>query len=360
MRMYKRHGFTIIELLVSMGLVILIMGVLASAFSVGLNVFSKLKAVGDMSDKLRAAATALRGDLSRDHFEGSARVSDPSFPTLKPREGFFMIRQTPSLIEGQADGINSYRSTSSVLYLTVKLKGNRRENFFGASCPAGSPLLTDPTTFFNQPAIARHQTGNVYTSQWAEVAYFLQPLKDPVTSVPVTGNGTPLFSLHRVVKVLIADNRAVNPKVPAGTPGYGGFSMAPAGGFNTPVDVTNVAKRSLPLATVNPADAAATPLTDVSTLLLTDVVSFTIQVIPAPKLPPTAPNALPPFGYPVGASEFQDVGAAADPVSGAAAFPGGTFESSTAASGLLAVQITLRVWDLRTQQTRQISIIQDL
>lgn len=363
----RRSGFTIIELLVSIGLVILIMGVLAEAFALGLDTFSRLKAIGDMSDRLRAATHQIRRDLAADHFEGAIRMSDPTFQTRTPpppgqapdwpREGFFYIRQfAPSMNEGSADGVPAFRAPSGgshVLYMTVKLKGNRKENFFGATAPAGAAVLSKATTFFNQPPDARYQdTGNLYTSQWAEVAYFLQPLSDQ-SGNPVTANGTPMYTLHRVIKVLVADNRQVNGSAAANDPAYGGFSLRTNNGqgwFNTPLDVTNPNNRSMAATFQNdPMNTAG--LGSVNTMLLSDVVSFTVQAIPAPILPTPPMQQPPPFGFPVntpqqgGADNFIDV-----PM----------FDSSMTPQGITAVQVIIRVWDLRSQQTRQITLIQDM
>jgi type II secretory pathway pseudopilin PulG len=370
-----RPAFTIIELLVSIGLVILIMAVLAEAFTVGLNTFSGLKAIGDMSDRLRAATHQIRRDLAADHFEGAIRVSDPTFQTRTPpdwpREGFFYIRQFgPSNQEGTADGVPSYCAPgpgggSHVLYMTVKLKGNRKENFFGATAPGGAAVLSQPTTFFNQPADARYQdTGTLYTSQWAEVAYFLQPLNDQ-SGNPMSANGTPLYSLHRLIRVLVADNRQINGSANPNDPAYGGFSLRMnnnQGWFNTPLDVTTPNNRSL--AGFFRADPITQPgFANVSTMLLTDVVSFDVQAIPAPILPAPPTQQPPSFGFPVnagaqpGGDSFVDM-----PV-------GGVFDSSAGwpmqsspngTTGITAVQVTIRVWDLRTQQTRQITLIQDM
>jgi hypothetical protein len=363
-----RTGFTIIELLVAMSLVILIMSILAGAFQVGLETFSKLKAIGDMSDRLRAAAHQIRNDLRNDHFEGAVRLSDPTIINQRVREGFFMIKQFgPSGKEGDSDGIGSFRAPipgqgSQALYMTVKLKGNRKENFFGASA-IGSPLLAASTTFFNQPAEARNQDvpGNIYMSQWAEVAYCLKPLNNSA-GVQLTANGTPLFSLHRIIKVLIADNRLVNQLVAnnaTNITAHSGFSYTAAGAnfyFNTPLDVTDPTKRSIDF-TQDPIAGNSVPEANVSTLLLSDVVSFDIQIVRAPPLPP--PPGPPPansptlnFGYPAGTVlDFEDVGTYDT---------GANAPNGTPPFGILAVQITLRVWDLRTQQTRQVTILQDM
>jgi type II secretory pathway pseudopilin PulG len=377
----RRSGFTIIELLVSISLVILIMAVLAEAFTVGLNTFSGLKAIGDMSDRLRAATHQIRRDLAADHFEGAIRLSDPTFQTRStpapgqapdwPREGFVYIRQFgPSNPEGTADGVPSYSAPgagggSHVLYMTVKLKGNRRDNFFGATAPAGAAVLSQPTTFFNQPPDARCQDApTLYTSQWAEVAYFLQPLVDQ-NGKPLSANGTPMYTLNRVVRVLVADNRAINGSANPNDPNYNGFSLRSNNGqgwFNTPLDVTTPVNRSM-AGWFQQADPCQTSgLAGVPTILLTDVVSFDVQAIPAPVLPPPPMQPPPSFGFPVNAAQqggdsFVDMPA------------GGVFDSSVGwpsqlspngTTGITAVQVTIRVWDLRTQQTRQITVIQDM
>src|SRR5262249_25332596 len=137
---------------------------------------------------------------------------------------------------------------------------------------------------------------------------------------------------------------------------HSGFSYQASGAnfyFNTPLDVTDPTKRSISFAqdpiVAPPADAA------VNTLLLSDVVSFDIQMVQAPTLPaqppplPAQPPQGPPsFGYPVGTVlDFTDP-------------PGGSYDTASPPGGILAVQITLRVWDLRTMQTRQITILQDM
>src|SRR5262245_46777387 len=65
----RRQGFTVVELLVAMALIVFIMTILSEAFSAGLKTFRDLKAAGDMSERLRSATTVLRSDLlAADHF----------------------------------------------------------------------------------------------------------------------------------------------------------------------------------------------------------------------------------------------------------------------------------------------------
>ena len=93
-RLPGRRGFTLVELMVSMALIIFIMYILAEAFAAGSQVFRRLKAIGDMNARLRTTSTTLRRLLAADHFEGKKRLSDPGFWTDgPPQQGFFRIWQ---------------------------------------------------------------------------------------------------------------------------------------------------------------------------------------------------------------------------------------------------------------------------
>jgi hypothetical protein len=62
-RSRSRAGFTVIELLVALALIIFIMAILSVAFVEGLDTFRRLKGIGDMQEDLRGAATRLRDDV---------------------------------------------------------------------------------------------------------------------------------------------------------------------------------------------------------------------------------------------------------------------------------------------------------
>ena len=69
-----------------------------------------------------------------------------------------------------------------------------------------------------------------------------------------------------------------------------------------------------------------------ATLIATDVVSFDVQIL--------SPQS--------GTADFTDI-------------PGGVFDTAIQQPYTInAVKITLRVYDLKTRQTRQVSIIQDM
>src|SRR5262249_22251766 len=146
-RMRRRQGFTLIELLVGMGLTMFIMVILSQAFATGTEVFTQMKAIGDMEANMRSATTILRADLAADHFEAKRRLCDGDISTLasRPRQGFFRIhRGAAAFLEGaDGDGIPTYRSGqwqlagnppplvlgSSIMHMSVKRRGNRREDF---------------------------------------------------------------------------------------------------------------------------------------------------------------------------------------------------------------------------------------
>ena len=61
----RRRAFTIVEMLVASALIIFMMWIIASAFQKALDSFRVLKTAGDLQEKLRAATTAIRRDLTR-------------------------------------------------------------------------------------------------------------------------------------------------------------------------------------------------------------------------------------------------------------------------------------------------------
>ena len=397
----RRHGFTLVEMLVSLALVLFIMVILSQALSTGLETFRQLKATGELDEKLRMASTILRQDLQLDHFEGKRRLSDPSFWNQgPPREGFFHIEQgSPSTVEGlDGDGIPSLYATDHRLHFSIKLRGSQRADFLSANVPYGSPLLSANTTFFGFPPDARFQdppiAGNYwasYNSQWAEVAYFLIP------NGATAGNNR-LFALYRRQRLAVANNLNLNWNNPAVRINnandlnllpwqYASISCQKNKRdnsfpdflyFNDPTDLT-VPERRLGFQSSQPVQGnpiplpsyVYTPLQDPaslpaaslkqqgSDLLLTDVVSFTIQVL-SPDIDPTLSSFrdLPRLGQPPGIGMFDSWSNVQDDTANyygsAASLP------APMLIRISALEIILRVYDARTGQTRQITIIQDM
>lgn len=241
----RRGGFTLVELLVAAALTILIMSILAGAFTAALDSLSLLRSIGGMAERNRSAHTQLSEDLKAAHFEGgdatsSLRLSDIRYDQLLPGSttiapppgGFFFIRQgNGSVYEGlDQDGVYSTRGDGTaghVLGMTVRRTGKTQDQLFTVDL---TPLINYANNAGNPPA-ERQRAGNavlslnsqsvsdapavssntanmanpanlavqipvrtVFIGQWAEVFWFLDN--------PQTLGGTQNYSLHRRVRVL--------------------------------------------------------------------------------------------------------------------------------------------------------------
>lgn len=370
-----------------MALIVLIMTILAQAFAETSNVFREAKAIGDLQEKLRTAVVSLRDDLIQRHFDGSQRLGSSFLDRSRPTAGFLRIQASPPLFEGvDADGIPSSRATDHLLHLSVKNVGARRTAYQTGDVP-GVPLnafgLQPCRHLWNNPeAPSNYREPFAYVSQWAEVMWFLTPMVDPATGQVMTAGGGPiiLWTLHRRQRLLVDGTaaRALNAlnsadRVPSqflgrfahiackpdARPGQSGYLY-----FCTPTDAAAAEGRSMvdftggaslphavgtpypPLhpATMLPFVEPEWPIRFGDDRVISDVVSFEIKVfLPgapfAQPLPP-APGVYDTENWPIDDPEVT---------------PNGT-QTLT----LKGVQITLRVWDYRTEQTRQITLIQDL
>jgi hypothetical protein len=433
-----RRGFTVVELLVAMALIILIMAVLSQAFVSGLGAFRSLKGLGDMQERMRNAAVALRKDLMAGHFEGYRKLSDfdpywydPAIgigdPTTqsvggRPAAGFFRI-QTPAIAPpagGLPPALNTAATSVSwegndpgdnlptfvmnpnslpVLHLAVKLVPDRkdvlrRDQLFTMPIPASVPATnpaTSPLDLYEGPVDFR-QPG-LFNSPWAEVAWFLVPNQGETAG----GGVAPLYSLYRRQRLLIAPRRdtflSTAPATPPNTGGggipwtnigpYYGLSVEPDPTQNlllfnseysvaqppvvgravsrsmmyqptqggVPTNLTSLAQwYSAPYAvgtTPVPTGATPEPVTLLGDdLVTTDVLSFEIKVLRK------------------GTPDFRDLNDYFFDSRGNAIQPyGGIYDTATSPVGWLglsAIKITIRVWDFKTQQARQITVIQDL
>ncbi len=457
--MRRRQGFTLVEMLVTLALVLFIMVILSEAFSAGLGTFRQLKAIGDMQEKLRSVATILRHDL-QNHYVQNGATPPPAMSSLwldntqfgppaqppgstttfaPPTLGFFRIEQldgTPpggtatnylptGLPEGtDPQGLPSVRSAgtstgSHRLYFTIRVplnsNGQRRESYLAGNVPPSPPVGSNPadkldslgpSDYNYNPALSAppttytHSGTGVYYSQSAEVAYFLRSLVPTLglagqtpgaTQSNPSGTATPLFALYRRQLLLMdgtsTDSTNANT---APTPLIGAISNyqdiscrpqittppppAPPSlnlAFNSLSDVASITANNNRCLTLSPLTFSTVPATQGGPydstatsppnfpypklgnrgesasvqgddLLLTNVVSFTVRVLPA------------------GQYDFTDI----QGLPGASATAPFVYDTAlvTATAGyrISALEITIRVWDVKTQQTRQMTIIQDM
>jgi hypothetical protein len=408
----RRGAFTLVEILVAMALTLFVMVILSQAFIAGLDVFSGLKSIGDMQEQLRTAKQLLLDDLALDHFEGKRRLSDPTMNASpfnaqnRIREGFFrVVQEEASYPEGPAlpppqipvdsYGLPSYRAGMTgdkhYLHFTVKQRGNRRDKFFSALIPANSPLATLASSLMQNPGIENdanmRESPLIYKSPWAEVAWFLVPQGTTIEQNNPTGVGAPMYKLYRSQFVIPPDTRGedknsngvLDPGEDTNSNGVLDlFATSPPPPGETGQD--NIACVDAPSPYYrSPTDMADHPSLRVwdeqnvnnkklrgATLVLSNVLNFHIQVLktpgaiafedinedknlngvldpgedingngildvaydtwyPPPQAPPPVPPAMNPTTYPIH-----------------------------------AIRISIRVWDSKTQQTRQVTFIQDL
>lgn len=422
--MRRRQAFTLVELLVALALIIFVMTVLSEAFVAAAKVFRDFKAIGDMNGRLRTATQLLRRDLGADHFEAKKRLSDSSFWTNgPPSQGFFRIWQqsTPTNEGADLDGINSYTATGTWLHFSVKQRGNQPENFFLAdlSKAATSPLL-NPTsgTLGSVPVDGQYQdpTGTIYKSQWAEVAWFLR-------TNGATANGTPLYALYRRQLLAVPDNTlnwsAPGPVAGANTTGYEEVSCKTNGTnlyFNSLNDLT-VPQRRFGMAAQAPAGVysqtlptAALATTDVSyggipvatdgtypiwvtstantydqvygtglpfskqaaDVVATDVISFDVRVLRPTDADFVDLSQLGAMNNPAFSSvKINGVNQAVTVFDTWSSANDGTYDySGWATAGtttsvplqaqILAIKVSIRIWDFKTEQARQVSLVVDM
>ena len=176
-RTKDRAGFTLVELLVAMALILFIMSIVSVAFVDSTESFRLFRARAELSEKLRFITQTLRTDLRANHFENNRRLSDPDFwEQGPPKAGYFRIEQfsqgtgTPTM---DGDSIlTAGPNDKHVLMLSSFLQGQDYRGFHSISDASLNPLRNWlSANGFNSDS--RLETGNSYNSPDAEVAWFL-------------------------------------------------------------------------------------------------------------------------------------------------------------------------------------------
>jgi hypothetical protein len=331
-------------------------------------------------------------------------LQQPTFWTSdgSPYQGFFRISHGSQssgsslyLFEGNdADGIPSRRAVDHSLHFTVwsnrdGLK-NTQDSYFATSVDttpfySSSSLTTGKNPFrwnavsgtvdsldsYYQLEANTAPFKSIYTSQWMEVVYFLSP----------TNTATPLYSLCRQQRLILDHNITANAAgittadLSQNTQTFGlraasGFSvsdMTTLPHFNNPADLTTPAKR------LGGGGITYTPSVDGSDILLTDVVSFEVKVI-VPSSTSTIPSVStsdPSVTGPCKILGLNDIQLPGNPPPGLRIFDTWDYgalppsqpiipSSAPMQISIMGLEITIRVYDFKTQQTRQITIVKNL
>jgi type II secretory pathway pseudopilin PulG len=252
----RRPAFTLVEMMVSTALILFMMYILAGAFEKGLESFRVLKKAGDMQERLRAATTIIRQDLTRDHFGKHMLLSDqrldqftwrlPADPNGNDGGGYFRLYQHDGTATQEGsdpddpgplpNGVYYTRSTNHILQFTVRLQPDdyRRDLFFSADTKINYPntATADPQRLCDYsvpdymrpsyaPRPANESPTSVYASRWAEVTYYLQPV------VGQTASATQLYGLYRRQKLLVENAQGPTVSNPNPTPNPNGLTGDP-------------------------------------------------------------------------------------------------------------------------------------
>ena len=101
--MNQRKGFTLVELLVAMALIVFIMTILSQAFVIAVTSLARAKGVCDMAERLRSASAVIRRDLAANHLNGTNQggqsgplalnIAGSLQPPTTILQGFFRVSQ---------------------------------------------------------------------------------------------------------------------------------------------------------------------------------------------------------------------------------------------------------------------------
>lgn len=309
-----RKGFSLVELLVAMAIIIFMLTIMSQAFVIATTCMQGLKGVGELLDKGRPVLAVLQKDLSAYHFDGMRRLSDEDFwSNGPPSQGYFHMYQGGlSTVEGVTnDGVGyeiSGTTSDHRLAFTSRLSGKNPEDFYIAPLenysmvPPNPPMV--PTDYAN--LVSLFNTGTtlsksdnssrfdfnlgVVHSQWAEIAYFTKPNNR-------NANGVPLMDLYRQQKLVLPSTfEANNLQIDSAKylAYYENFSCKSATVannmpppptkqivyFNSPSDLSVAANRV-------PIDVANFPVNTLypnSDVLLNDIISFDVRILPDSSL----------------------------------------------------------------------------
>ena len=403
-------GFTIVELLVSLGLVIFIMSLVSTIFVIATKSFRDMKAAGDLSEQLRSAGQLIRGMVKATHFTDNVQPSDEKFwQAYNSISGSYVPKNATSPLYTDAqfkDGTNTFGRKGYLrldqlappifagtdidslgdlspliptqvftvdalsdqrLSMTVLQNGSTPSDLFSAFYPGRSP--TKPRSFFLPTIEYKYfETAELVRRPNAEVAFYLAPpdlLDAPKTGL-ISGDTTnwPLYSLHMktwLLKDSISGNGPGTGNGPETDPNPASpwprkqsqLSVPKNGNWNDLADVAFTINR----ASMEVGQTAFSDRFNTNTLILRNVISFEVQMLDN-------------VGNPIalGVNGFFDTSAQAnwntDYSNNPRSWVANQWQNGNGASltplKIFALKIILRVYDPDNEITRQMTIIEPL
>lgn len=195
-RAQRTAGFTLIEMLIAVGLIVLMLTIFAQVFKATSDSVNQQRVVGDNDALARSLVRLIRSDLDRRTFRTVVPFYSGENPALQQtsfadRRGYVYIAEN-----------NPLNERDNVLQLTVRssipVKGEPGTPFYGRAYLSTTSKTAGSTTLINHPDTddGRPNDG-VMTSTAAEVAYFLRGtnlhrrtllLREPLESDPTLSN----------------------------------------------------------------------------------------------------------------------------------------------------------------------------
>ena len=211
-RHHRRGGYTLVEVMVALGLSVLTMWILAEAFRIGLEMIGQARAQAQLMTQLSAVGNILHRDLVVAHPflpddnrpNRGLRLSDQRLDRLDdkgqgwkpPRGGFFrIISPSSTTVATDVEGLNIYSATNHALHFTAILPEEE------------TALFQARVDFGSGPPVS-------YESRAAEIAYFL------ADTGAVTGpGGNRLYNLIRRQRLVAMEGNGIDRLMPITTPG---------------------------------------------------------------------------------------------------------------------------------------------
>ncbi|MEO1994680.1 MAG: type II secretion system protein, partial [Planctomycetaceae bacterium] len=168
----SRRGFTLVEMLVSVGLVVLMMSLFAFIFQVATGTMSRQRTISQNNQKVRLVATLLTNDLKKRTFRNLIPFMPHELedhPTgFSDRRGYFYLSENSAYVE-----------TDTVLQFTVDSQNTDdtalvSRGFVGRA-QAATDVLAVATNPIEHPDSDNGRMGDsLATARHAEVTYFIR------------------------------------------------------------------------------------------------------------------------------------------------------------------------------------------
>jgi|694.fasta_scaffold57730_5 prepilin-type N-terminal cleavage/methylation domain-containing protein len=308
----RQNGFTIVELLVALALVLFIMSIISQVFVDASEAFRSARSKAELTEKLRFITQTLRADLRSRHFENGRKLSDSDFWKVgPPKAGYFRIEHKTNLPEYAPDGVTQISNSlgeplisgnptaGHVIAFTGFQNGQNANDFYSVQSPTNPSFLAWKNGGGLYPQDSRFEDNSTFNSPDAEIAWFLGPdapgfskefpMQDEL-GAPAT---IKVFSLYRRLWLLAPNNPAapmpivtptenisVNPTPPLSDINFGQWNtefpnsdvpIRRGLGFGfTPNAVSNWKNPNF-----NPLNVATAPY-----LIADNILSFTVEVLP--------------------------------------------------------------------------------